>query len=346
MSEVFNVGDPDAEVVYPITDETGGDTDWPNPQVIAGPTTVDAEWLGDPAPVRDLRIPLADLSVGTYLLWLVIPNLPDLLLGEVSIVDPAVLPPAMSTECLWPLDPSCLGDEWDTYSEAVKVRARRLASATLSRLTGGRVGVCPITVRPVPDKQTCWQPGFSMPYLYGTAYPMLYAGRWVNCLPCDTGEPCSVTLPGPVGEVHSVKIDGTELEPTDYRVSGTSLIWMGDGECPFPARQDLTKPDTEEGTFSVTYLNAAPVGLLGAQAAGTLALEYARACGAGSKKCRLPAGVRTISRQGITMEIPNGAFPDGRTGIVEVDNYIAGWNPRNLLQAPVVWSPDVREFSS
>jgi hypothetical protein len=29
-----------------------------------------------------------------------------------------------------------------------------------------------------------------------------------------------------------------------------------------------------------------------------------------------------------------------------VDNYIAGWNPRNLLQAPVVWSPDVREFSS
>jgi hypothetical protein len=58
------------------------------------------------------------------------------------------------------------------------------------------------------------------------------------------------------------------------------------------------------------------------------------------QKCALPAGVTSITRQGVTMDILPGAFPGNRTGIREVDVYVQRWNP-NALKAPTtVWSPD------
>lgn len=341
----FSIDDPDAEITYPVTDteDPGGIVDWPNPTVTAGESEISAAWTTPAANTRDLTIPLDSLPAGLFPLWLQVPGSEDIYLGDVEMVDPTATTPVASTECLWPVDPHCLGEEWDTYPVAVQVRARRLASSALTRLTAQRVTTCPITVRPVPSRNACFLPindGHSFT-LTGAAYPVP-SGEWMNCLPCvNSMGPCSIRLPGPVGRVDEVKIDGVAIPPTDYRVWGEEIIWMGSGDCPFPAAQDLAKPDTEEGTFSVTYLNGYPVDALGAQAAGTMALEFARACQQGGKKCRLPVGVKTIARQGLTMEIPNGAFPDGRTGINEVDNYVALWNPHNRTHAPQVWSPDL-----
>jgi hypothetical protein len=103
--------------------------------------------------------------------------------------------------------------------------------------------------------------------------------------------------------------------------------------------QDLTKDDTESGTFSVTYLNAYPVDSLGAYAVGVLALEYAKACS--GDECELPENVRTISRQGLTLDVISGSFPGGETGLRPVDTFIALWNPGHLRGAPQVWSPDL-----
>lgn len=240
--------------------------------------------------------------------------------------------------CLWPIDPACLTDEWAALPEDVQNRSQALASAVLRRLTGFRVGGCPITVRPVPQRGFCFVPytgGWDSSFRPG----MNQAGNWVNN--CGWGpETCQIVLPGPVGRIDEVLIDGAVVTPTDYRLdSGNILVWMGADPCPFPHEQDLSLATTEEGTMSVTYLNAYPVDSLGAYAVGVLAVEFSKAC-TGDKKCRLPAGVTQVTRQGLTMDIVSGSFPNGVTGIREVDYFIGLWNPAGRTQATTVWTPD------
>jgi hypothetical protein len=245
--------------------------------------------------------------------------------------------------CPWPVDPACLGDQWDSLDDEVKDRATMLASETLRRLTGYRVGGCPVTVRPC--KASCASTAAMPFYTGGPLFPHITAGGfWVNSCncthDCSCAELCEVTLPAPVGVVYAVKVDGIELDPLDYRVDGNRLVWTGISDCPWPICQNLALPDTEPGTFSVTYLNAWPVDTLGAYACGVLAYEYAQACS--GNKCRLPNNVTSLSRQGVSMEIATGAFPGGFTGIREVDAFIAIWNPNAVREQTRVWSPDIR----
>lgn len=245
--------------------------------------------------------------------------------------------------CPWPVDTACFTDEWDTFSPEVRERAVALASATLRRLTGYRVTNCPITVRPCHPR-TAYLYG-SMPYYLGVGWrPENWAGVWINSCGhsgmCGCTTACEVRLPAPVSEVSSVKVNGSVVDPDNYRIdNGNLLVWQGTGDCPWPVAQDLSRPDTEPGTFSVTYLNGYPVDYLGAYAAGILAMEYGRACAGNS--CRLPSGVTTIVRQGITLEVEKGAFPNGMTGIREVDTYIALWNPKGRMHGAAVWTPDI-----
>jgi hypothetical protein len=90
---------------------------------------------------------------------------------------------------------------------------------------------------------------------------------------------------------------------------------------------------------SATHLNTFPVDAIGAYANGVLSMEYAKAC-VGSSGCRLPRGATTIIKQGVTIPINPDVFPNGLTGIREVDTFITLWNPQGLIAAPTVWSPD------
>jgi hypothetical protein len=260
------------------------------------------------------------------------------------------LPVPVSPGCDWPVDEGCLTG-WDDLDPSVQERSVAFASATLRRLTGYRVGGCPITVRPCT--RSC---GFGYPSYYDMLGPggvglsgfwphTNAAGLWVNSCGCATDCACDVlcevALPPPVGRVDEVKLNGGIVVADQYRVDGHMLVWVGDqsGSCPWPACQDMTAADDQPDTFSVTYLNSYPVDTLGAYAAGVLAAEFAKACT--GQRCRLPAGVTSISRQGVSMEIATGAFPGGVTGIREVDSYIALWNPAALRQQTQVWSPDL-----
>jgi len=249
--------------------------------------------------------------------------------------------------CPWPVDDACLGTGWDDLDQTIKDRAIALASETLRRLTGYRVGGCPITVRPC--RSSCTDTTVMPSYWYaGAVFPfnphINASGVWINGCGCTTDcsceELCEVVLPGPVGEVYTIMSDGVEVPSTEYTIYGNRLTWTGTGECPWPMCQNLALPDTEVGTFSVTYLNSWPVDGLGAYAAGVLAFEYAQACQGFT--CRLPAGVTAVSRSGVSYDIASGAFPDGFTGIREVDAYLSIWNPQALRQSPRVWSPDLR----
>lgn len=242
------------------------------------------------------------------------------------------------SDCEWPLDPGCLGDKWDTLDPDVQERAAALSGATLRRLTGYRVGGCPTTVRPC--KRSCAQP---FEWGYGTSfYPhMNENSQWINSCGCASDCACSmlcqVTLPGPVGPVYEVTLNGVVQNPVNYKVFGTNLTWVGAGICPWPVCQDMGAALGAANTFGITYLNAYPVDNLGAWAAGILAVEFAKACTTG--KCALPNNVTNVVRQGVSFQIEGGAFPNGFTGIREVDAYIALWNPDGLRQQPTVWTP-------
>jgi hypothetical protein len=246
--------------------------------------------------------------------------------------------------CPWPIDPACLAEDWETLPADVKERAVALASSTLSRLTGYQVGGCPITVRPCKAGCAGKSPSY---YAYGAngwMNPHIgLSGTWINSCGCDYDCSCTVIceveLPAPVGQVLEISLNGTIIADTDYRVDGNRVVWTGDDECPWPTCQDMTANCGEDGSFCITYLNSYPVDSLGAYAAGILANEFAKACTGG--KCRLPANVTSISRQGVTFELAVGSFPGGYTGIREVDAFIALWNPQGLRQQTRVWSPDV-----
>lgn len=262
----------------------------------------------------------------------------------------SVDPVAVDAGCPWPVDSACFGDEWDSMDPTVQARSLLLASLTLQRLTGYRVGGCPIKIRPC--RASC--AGTVMP-IYGYwrdafgpsgFWPSINAnGLWVNngcgcATDCSCGALCEIVLPNPVGGVTEVKVNGAVVNPTNYRVDGNRLLWIGPDPCGWPTCQDLTKADTQTNTFSVTYLNSYPVDGMGAYAAGVLAMEWAKAC-TGNKACRLPSGVQSVARQGVSYTIQAGSFPDGFTGIREVDAYIALWNPGGLRRGPRVWSPDI-----
>jgi hypothetical protein len=235
--------------------------------------------------------------------------------------------------CAWPVDTACLTAEWEAMPEDVQIRSVALASATLRRLTGYRVGNCPITVRPC--KRSCAQEYGS--FYGGTFTPHINLdGNWVNGCGCSTdcscGPICEVRLPGPVTEVAEVNVGGTVI--TDVKVQGNNLVYTGTDDCPFPSCQNLAAAVGEPDTFSVTYYNSYRPDGMAAYAAGIMAVEYGKAC-TGSK-CRLPAGTTSVTRQGLSIEIAGGSFPGGVTGIREVDAFIGLWRP---AQPPRVWSP-------
>ena len=242
--------------------------------------------------------------------------------------------------CQWPVDPACYTEEWNALSTDVQDRSLSLASATLQRLTGNRVGNCPIKVRPVALRAACYIPA----PMFDPMQPFLPSidmrGQWVNNVGQPSSDPARISLPRPVGRVDEVKVNGSVLDQTQYAVEdGGVLVWTGGGASPFPLQQDLTLDDDQPGTMSVTYLTAYPVDAMGAYAVGVLALEFAKACTNG-KKCRLPEGVTSIVRAGVAFTITPGLFPEGYTGIREVDAFISLWNPNGMKQAPSVWWPN------
>ena len=235
---------------------------------------------------------------------------------------------------------------------AVMERSEALGWSTLSALTGYRVSLCPVVIRPcalgcmggsyfaapVVNTSGSWVPGSGWgPYMSG--------GNWYNGCGCGSVSDCSCSyvpqalLPTEIGKIESVWLNGAELDPSAYRVDNGTRLTRTDGE-DWPMCQDMTIDDPADGGFFVTYYpGVAPNDLL-RFAAGVLATEFFKACNGG--KCRLPQGVTSVTRAGVSMEIPSGLFPGGATGIHEVDAVIRMYNPFALKAPARVMSPDSR----
>jgi len=253
-------------------------------------------------------------------------------------------------DCNLPIDTgSCAA--WDEYASEVQERATALATVALRSLTGFRVGNCPIVLRPCG--QRCWNTRTwqTFPVAAGGEWagaggftPTVIDGAWVNvgcgCYadPCSCGRMCEVVLPWGISPPITVMLDGVELDPSSYRVDNGNRLVRVDGEC-WPVCQDMAAPTTAPNTFAVTYTPGAELGADGAYVLGLLACEYAKA--ANGQECALPHNALQVQRLGVTVDLARSTFPEGKTGIAEVDAYLRRWNPYALAAPSMVWSPDV-----
>lgn len=162
------------------------------------------------------------------------------------------------------------------------------------------------------------------------------------CLP-----PHEVILPTvPVTGVTEVKVDGAAVDPGRYRVDDYARLVLVYDEAAEPRRwpccQRLDLPDTEPGTFSVTYAFGTPPPIGGRIAAAALGLQLAlSATPAAAGACRLPKRITTITRQGVSMAVldPMSLFEDGLTGLAEVDMWVQSVNVGDRRRRAVVIDP-------
>lgn len=256
-----------------------------------------------------------------------------------------------STEyvCGWDSEVCCtkLAEALASEEAPTVVLAQRCvntAAEVLYALSGRRFGACELTVRPC--RLEC-RAGANR---YGPVWtPVLEGGQWTNvgCNRCGTScsctRVCEVRLPGPIREVLEVKLDGTVLGEEEYRVdnSGTSLVRVGDG-C-WPICQDMNLPDTDPGTWSVTYTRGLPVPEGGKAAFAELACELYKGCAADDEKCRLPKRVVSIVREGVNFALldPMTFIEKGKTGLYLVDLWLNAVNPKARTQSAGIYSVDM-----
>lgn len=222
-------------------------------------------------------------------------------------------------------------------SEAEKVRSAELARLTLNALTAGIVANCPVTVRPCSPRcvasAALWQ-RTDFGWSSGT-------DGWLSA--CGCGSVCghsgalSIDMNGPVAEILQVRVGATTLAEEDYRLEGGRYLYRTDGTA-WPTTQNMDLPVGSADTFAVTYRVGYPLGLAGELALGSLYIEWLKSgCG---EKCRLPVGVTSINRNGVSMTINRSLFHDGLTGMRDVDTYVQSVNPYALRSVPTISSPD------
>lgn len=242
----------------------------------------------------------------------------------------------------WTIDATCLpdlplvGDPTYTAAVASMDAAKDLAVQVLWALSGRQYGVFSTVVRPCPEGFPAWmgREWFPRDYevysLYGSGWFATGCGCIGSCV--ETG-PSAAHLPGPVSSITSVTMDGAVIPSSSYTLEGDVLYRTGAAWWP---SQDLSKPATEAGTWKVTYLRGLnpPAGT--AKLAGLLAAEFYNSCTGG--KCRLPRTVTEVSRQGVShrMVNPQDIYASGKTGIAEIDLWLAAVNPNHLAEAPSV----------
>lgn len=232
----------------------------------------------------------------------------------------------------WTIDwPEASAEARTAAGEDLVYLAEQYAAASMRSLTLNRVGGLPRTV--MPAGRTCTSPTMRRDMFYPAPYyPSAASLKACNCsLFCGCADIASVLLTAPVGDILEVQVDGVILDPSEYRVEDGDRLIRNNG---------AAWPACAGKNFTVTYLNAHKVDALGAYAGGVLAWEFLKSL-TSAKNCRLSARATSVSRQGINMELAPGMFPDGTTGLEEVDVYLRLWNPAGLKHAPGVYSIDV-----
>ena len=153
----------------------------------------------------------------------------------------------------------------------------------------------------------------------------------------------------PVREIIQVLIDGVVIPADEYELRDfRTLVRMRPTASSTPTErwgwptcQILDLPDSQPGTFSVTYTYGQPPDSAGELAAQRLA-EFLCLPQLGDRSL-FPTRTTQVSRQGITAQTTDAVdmLKQHRTGIYEVDLWLDAVNPKRLQRDAAVWSPDI-----
>jgi len=228
--------------------------------------------------------------------------------------------------------------------------AIRAATEILYAVSNGLYpGECgPVTVRPCNQGCGCWGPwsdGLSFSWDPTRA-------RWAcETHVCGCSPTSEVVLAGvPIREITEVLIDGVPLADDEYGIiEPNRLVRLRDITAPkvrnvWPGCQVIDLPETEEGTFAVSYTYGADPPQAGRTAAAYLACQIWHGCGTGGGECALPENVTRTIREGITIEsadLAAAALKLGTTGVMGIDAFVAAFVEEGAVGRSSVWSPDL-----
>ena len=249
------------------------------------------------------------------------------------------------------------------FDQAAEVASELLFNLSLRRFPG----ICERTVRPCRTGCACpWQVLEGSGYVIWNwnLYNPLYgwgSWNWGNCVGgwengCGCAPLSRVLLAGYVQSVTEVLIDGDVVDPDTYRVYNHRWLVRvrpsaDDQMKVWPGCQAMDLPETEHGTWAVTYTYGRDVPVSGQAAAAELACEIYKQCQ--NLPCKLPANTVRVARQGIVAERPvwlgwgfergGRSLPRGwHSGMPQVDAFLNAFNPSGLQRTPLIWSPTAR----
>lgn len=190
------------------------------------------------------------------------------------------------------------------------------ASDFLYVASGGRVhGMCERTVYPISNGFPCGPAGWK----YG-----FYGGDILL-------DP--IPLPGPSTTITEVKIDGLVLNASEYGIYNGTYLFRREGS--WPTTNDITKADTEEGTFTITYTFGLAPSRITVMATVELVCQMMKDP---TTLSRL-RGVTSANVQGVSVSL-DAADEAEALGIPAVGRFLDRFAPRGL-GAIAVWSPEL-----
>lgn len=136
----------------------------------------------------------------------------------------------------------------------------------------------------------------------------------------------------PIISVSAITLGGTTLlDPSEYVIGNKAFLLRKDGQ-----RWDL------EHGLGVTYRHGIVPPTAGILAAKELANELVL-LKQNPEACSLPSRLTSISRQGVSYTIfdPQSFLNDGKTGLYNVDLFLAAANPSGAVKKAKVFSPDI-----
>lgn len=242
---------------------------------------------------------------------------------------------------------------------AICAEAASAATEVLYDLSGKVfTGECgPVTIRPLArpadvDQRTWLSDGGAWGAYGGAVGSCVWYGMGAGGVVNHFGLSSipSIPLPNfPVNRITQVMIDGTVIPPDEYELRDnrnlvrlrTSASAVPTARYGWPTAQIEDLPDTDEGTFSVSYTFGQDPGDMGRLACKKLA-EVLALPQFGDPN-HYPARVTQITRQGVTAAVADvmDAIKSGELGIWEVSAWLQAVNPKKADRQGLVWSPDI-----
>lgn len=226
----------------------------------------------------------------------------------------------------WEPDAAAAGPGWEEATPEQRAAAQRWSVSVLWALSGRRFAlhehrIAPYIAPRQPNAYAQRNRGLRVNYRAGLASSGSCVERVVRL--------------GSVVSVDQVQVDGVVLDSGSWTLDPDGTLVRTDG-AGWPVGQDVYAP-----RWLVDAVLGQRIPAAGNLAAGRYAGELLRA--SLGRPCSLPAGARSITRPGLTIELPDVAqlTEDGRTGNGEVDRWLASVNPEGLAEGPTVYSPDL-----